>query len=165
LPDAEEVLQMAHIAIEYMILIPVLILQIFLLPYAASMIMNTWTTSIETASLQDACSHLGSSIQQLYFFLNNPSLSSGTVTNDMDLPRYINNYAYIGNATLISVSGSGSILQLSLKFMGNTISTTSPVTLGPNARWLNSTFMSNSTNPLINAYKDSNNTIWLSFKM
>jgi hypothetical protein len=25
--------------------------------------------------------------------------------------------------------------------------------------------MSNSTNPLINAYKDSNNTIWLSFKM
>jgi hypothetical protein len=157
---------MAHITIEYMILIPLLILQIFLLPYATSIIMNIWSTSSETIALQDATSHLGSSIQQLYFFLNNPSVSSGTVTSDLGIPPYIGNYAYIGNATLISVSGSGSgqVLELTLNLMGNTISTTSPVTLGQNAQWLNSTFMSNSTSACINAYKDSNNTIWLSFR-
>jgi hypothetical protein len=157
---------MANITIEYMILLPLLILQIFLLPYATNIIMNSWSTSSETIALQDATSHLGSSIQQLYFFLNNPSVSPGNVTSDLGIPPYIGNYAYIGNATLISVSGSdsGQVLELTLKLMGNTISTTSPVTLGQNAQWLNSTFMSNSTSACINAHKYSNNTILLSFR-
>jgi len=157
---------MANITIEYMILIPVLILQIFLLPYATGLVMNYWTTSNETLALNDATIHLGSSIQQLYFFLNNPSVSSGTVTNNLGIPPYIGNKAYIGNATLISVSGSGSskVLDLTLKYIGNKISTTTQVTLGQNTQWLNSTFMSNSPTAYINAFKDSNNTIWLSFR-
>jgi len=156
---------MANITVEYMILIPVLILQIFLLPYATSTIMNYWSTSSETLALNDASSRIGTSIQQLYFFLNNPSVASGTVTNDLKVSPYIGNYAYIGNATLFSVSGSGSgrVLELTLRLMGNAISTTSPFTLGNNVQWLKSTFMSNSTSTCINAYKDSNNTIWLSF--
>jgi len=149
-----------------MILIPVLILQIFLLPYATGLVMNYWSTSNETLALNDATIHLGSSIQQLYFFLNNPTISSGTVTNNLGIPQYIGKYAYIGNATLTSVSGysSGKVLVLTLKYMGNTIKTTSQVTLGQNTQWLNSTFMSNSTSACINAFKDSNNTIWLSFR-
>src|ERR1700690_2371131 len=98
---------MAHITLEYLILIPILILQIFLLPYLASAFMNSWSTSNQTLALQDASSHIRSSIQQLYFFLNNPSVSTGTVTNNIGTPQYIGNHAYIGNATLISVSGSG----------------------------------------------------------
>ena len=74
---------MAHITIEYMILIPVLILQIFLLPYATGIFMSYWTTSSETLALNDASIHISSSIEQLYFFLNNPSVSSGTVTNNL----------------------------------------------------------------------------------
>ena len=157
---------MANITIEYMILIPVLILQIFLLPYATGLVMNYWTTSNETLALKDATIHLGSSIQQLYFFLNNPSVSSGTVTNSLGIPKTLGNYAYIGNATLTSISGSssGKVLVLTLKYMGNPISTTAQVTLGQNTQWLNSTFMSNSTSACINAFKDSNNVIWLSFK-
>jgi len=156
---------MANITIEYMILIPFLILQIFLLPYATSAIMTYWSTSSETIALDNANSQIGGSLQQLYFFLNNPSVSAGTVTNDLNVAPFIGNYPYIGNATLISVSSSGSatVLELTLRLIGSKISVTSPFSLGPNAQWLNSTFMSNSTTASITAYKDSNNTILLSF--
>ena len=147
-----------------MILIPVLILQIFLLPYAASAFMNHWSTTSETLALQDASSHIRSSIQQLYFFLNNPSVSSGTITNNLGTPQYIANHAYVGNATVVSVSGSGKVLQLTLNLKGTTISSNTPITLGQNVQWSSSTFMSNSTTACINAFKDSNNTIWLSFR-
>jgi hypothetical protein len=157
---------MAHITIEYVILLPMLILQIFLLPYVAGIFMNYWSTSSETLALQDASSHISSSIQQLYFFLNNPSVSSGTVTNTLGTTHYISNHAYLGNATLISVAGSGSgkVLELTLHLKGTTIATTAPIVLGQNVQWSNSSFMSNSKSACINAYKDSNNVIWLSFR-
>ena len=154
---------MAHITIEYMILVPILILQIFLLPYAAGVVMNYWSTSSYTLALNEARVHLGSSIQQLYFFLSNPSVSSGTVKHVLGVSPYIGNYAYFGNATLTSGSGSGEVLKLTLSLVGNKISTTSPVSLGQNARWIDSTFMSNSTSACISGYKDSNSLIWLSF--
>jgi len=156
---------MANITIEYMILIPILVLQIFLLPYATGIFMNYWTTSSDTLALNDAGAHIGASIGQLYFFLNNPSVSTGTVTNNLNLPSYIGNYAYSGNATLASVSGSGSetVLKLTFTLVGTTISTTTPVTLGQNVQWVNSTFTSNSNNAGITGQKDSNDTILLSF--
>jgi hypothetical protein len=151
---------MANITIEYVILVPLLILQIFLLPYATSLIMSSWSTSSETLALQDASSRVGSSIQQLYFFLNQTSIPSGNVTSSMNIPRFINNYAYTGKATLPS---SSSVLQLTLKFMGNSISVTSPVNLGQNVKWQSSSFKSNSTTACIQACKYSNNTILLYF--
>ena len=156
---------MANITIEYMILIPILILQIFLLPFAAGLFMNYWSTSSDTLALNAASTHLSSSIEQLYFFLNNPTVSSGTVTNNLGIPQYIGNYAYVGTATLSSVSGSGSekVLELTLTLIGSTISTTTPITLGENAQWLNSTFMSNSNSAFISGNKESNDTILLSF--
>jgi hypothetical protein len=151
---------MANITIEYMILVPLLILQIFLLPYASSLIMSSWSNSSETLVLQDACSRVGSSIQQLYFFLNHTSIPSGSVTSNMNIPRFINNYAYTGNATL---PPSSNVLQLTLKFIGNSIFVTQPVDLGQNVQWQSSSFMSNSTTACIKACKYSNNTILLSF--
>ena len=157
---------MAHITVEYMILIPFLVLQIFLLPYATNIFMDYWSTSSETIALQQTASHIGSSIQQLYFFLNNPSVASGTVTSVLSVSPNIGNHVYTGNATLVSLSGSssGKLLKLSLNLVGDKASASTPVTLGQNVQWTNSTFMSNSTSAYINAYKDSNNTIWLSFK-
>ncbi len=154
---------MANISIEYMILIPILILQIFLLPYATGIFMNYWTTSSDTLALNDACAHISASIGQLYLFLNNPSVSSGTVTNDLGLSAYIGKYAYSGNATLTSVSGSGAVLELTLTLIGSTISTNTPVTLGLHVQWVNSTFMSNSNVACITGQKESNGTILLSF--
>jgi hypothetical protein len=155
----------ANITIEYMILIPILILQIFLLPYATGIFMNYWTTSSDTLALNDACTHISTIIGQLYLFLNTPSVSTGTVTNNLGVPTYIGKYAYTGNATLMLVSGSGSgeILELTLTMVGTTISTTTPVTLGQNAQWANSSFTSNSNNICITGQKASNDTILLSF--
>jgi hypothetical protein len=150
-----------------MILVPLLILQIFLLPFAAGVMMNYWTTSSETITLQDAASHLGSSIQQLYLFINNPALSTTTVTNNLGIPNYINGYYYSGKVTLTSSSGSGQeeILNLTLSMIGNQISTSSLVVLGQNAQWNPSctTFMSNSTTACIGANKYGNGTILLYF--
>jgi hypothetical protein len=148
-----------------MILIPLLILQIFLLPFAASVMMNYWTTSSETITLRDAATHLGSSIQQLYLFINNPALSTTTVTNNLGVPTYINSYAYSGKVTLTSASGSEEILNLTLSLTGSTISTSSFVVLGQNARWNPNyaTFMSNSPTACISANKYGNGTILLYF--
>ncbi|MGA2386713.1 MAG: hypothetical protein ABSG33_09285 [Candidatus Bathyarchaeia archaeon] len=158
---------MVNVTIEYMILIPLLILQIFLLPFAASMMMNYWSTSSETIALQDAASQLGSAIQQLYLFVNNPALSSATVTNDLGIPAYINGYAYTGTATLTSVFGSGSeqTLNLTLSLTRTSVSASAIVVLGQNAQWNSSlrTFTSNSASTSINAHKYSNSMILLYF--
>jgi len=150
-----------------MILVPLLILQIFLLPYAANAMMSYWTTSSETITLQDAASHLGSLIQQFYLFVNNPDLSTTTVTNSLGIPAYINGNAYTGKASLASVSGSGSeqILNLTLSMVKGSVSTYSIVDLGQNAQWKPSgtTFMSNSPNACVNALKYSNGTILMYF--
>ena len=148
-----------------MILVPLLILQIFLLPYAANAMMSYWTTSSETITLQDAASHLGSLIQQFYLFVNSPTLSSTTVTNNLGVPAYINGKAYIGRASLAPVSSSEQVLNLSLSLTGSSISAYAIVNLGQNARWNPSyaTFMSNAPNACINALKYSNGTILLYF--
>ena len=97
---------MTHITIEYVIMVPMLILQIFLFPLTASWLMNIWVDSRRTLALQDAASHLGSTIQQLYFALNHETISAGTATYSPGLPPFIEDYNYIGNATLRKVSGS-----------------------------------------------------------
>jgi len=149
-----------------MIMIPILIMQIFLFPLTASLIMNGWVDSRRTLALQETASHLGSSIQQLYSALNHATISAGTVTNKMDVPPFIEGYAYTGNATLRTAldPNSSKILDITLKLMGASIEATASVTLGQNVEWQNSIFMSNSTYASINATKQSNGVIWLSFR-
>ncbi len=150
-----------------MIMIPILIMQIFLFPLTASLIMNGWVDSRRTLALQETAGHLGSTIQQLYSSLNHETISAGTVTNKLDTPPFVDGYAYTGNATLrtASESNSSKFLDITLKLMGTSIEGTASVTLGQNVEWVpNSTFMSNSTNAIIKAQKQSNGTIWLSFE-
>ena len=150
-----------------MILIPLLILQIFLLPYAVGQMMNYWTTSSETITLQDAASHIGSLIQQLYLFLNNPDLSSLSVTDALGVPTFINGYAYSGTATLTTVSGSNSetVLNLTFSMIGTSVSAQSIVTLGQNAQWNPrfTTFTSSAPGACLAAQKSADNAIILSF--
>lgn len=157
---------MVQITIEYMIMIPILIMQIFLFPLTAGWIMNTWVDSRQTLALQETASHLGSSIQQVYSALNHESISAGTVTNRLEVPPFIEGYAYTGNATLRALDpapNSSQVLDITLRFMGGRIESTTSVTLGQNVVWQNSTFMSNSTYASIIAEKQLNGTIRLSF--
>lgn len=159
---------MAHVTIEYVIMIPLLILQIFLFPFAASWIMNVWVDSRRTLALQETASHLGSSIQQIYFSLNHTTIPEGTVTNKLDVPPFIEGYAYRGTVILKTISDpvpGSKVLELTLVLRGVDISATATVTLGDNAEWSEeySTFMSNSTSAYLQATKYGNEMIQLSF--
>ena len=157
---------MAHITIEYMIMLPMLILQIFLFPLTASWLMNIWVDSRRTLALQEAASHLGSTIQQLYFSLNHETISAGTATYSPGLPPFIENYNYVGNATLRAVSGSANsskVLSITLTLAKTRIIVTTLVTLGPNVLWQDSSFVSNSTHACVSAMKSATGTITLYF--
>jgi hypothetical protein len=147
-----------------MIMIPILIMQIFLFPLTASLIMNGWVDSRRTLALQETASHLGSSMQQLYSSLNHESIREGIVNNTLDTPPFIEGYAYTGNAELRNASdpNSARILDITLTLMGTRLEATSSVTLGQNVLWGNTTLMSNSTYAGISAAK-LNGTIQLSF--
>lgn len=148
---------MAHIAIEYVIMVPVLILQIFLFPLTTNWIMSMWTDNRRTLALQDAASHLGSTIQQLYFTLNEGEILNGTVTIKSPAPPLIDGFPYVGNATLKTtldpVLNPSKILELTLTLqkLGTTVHTS--VILGQNVEWKNSTFVSNSLDAGIKAEK------------
>ena len=157
---------MTHITIEYMIMVPVMILQIFLFPLTASWLMNIWVDSRRTLALQEVASHLGSTIQQLYFSLNHETISAGTATCSPGLPPFIENYQYTGNATLRAVSGSADsskVLSITLTLAKTKITVTTLVTLGSNVLWRPSVFVSNSTNAIVSAEKLSDGTIRLYF--
>jgi len=157
---------MPHVTIEYVIMVPVLIMQIFLFPLTASWLMNIWVDSRRTLALQETASHLGSTIQQIYFSLNHETISAGTATQKSNVPPFIENYPYNGTATLRTVSdfsNSSKILQITLRLgtVGTTVTTS--VVLGQNVLWNESTFVSNSTNACIRAEKLTDGNISLSF--
>lgn len=156
-----------QVTIEYMILIPVLVLQLFLFPLTVGWFMNTWVDSRRSLELQGAASHLGSSIQQVYFSLNHTTIQAGTLTNTLNIPPFIEGYAYTGNAALRTaldpVFNSSKVLDITLKFVGLELSTTTSVTLGQNIEWNPSSFMSNSTHACVTAEKYPDGTIRLSF--
>jgi hypothetical protein len=150
-----------------MIMVPILILQIFLFPLTATWLMRIWVDSRRTLAVQDVASHLGSTIQQLYFSLNHATISAGTVTYSPGLPPFIEDSAYIGNATLRTIldpiMNSSKVLELKIRLASSGIAVTTSVILGPNAQWQESTFMSNSTNAFVSAQKFPNGTITLTF--
>jgi hypothetical protein len=156
---------LTQITIEYMIMLPILIMQIFLFPLTAGIIMNGWVDSRRTLALQETASHLGSSMQQLYSSLNHESIREGVVNNTLGTPPFIEGYAYKGNAVLRNASDANStrVLDITLRLMGTGLEAASSVTLGQNVLWQNSTLMSNSTYAGISAAKLSDGTIQLAF--
>jgi len=159
---------MAQISIEYMIMIPILILQIFLFPIAATAIMNAWTDSRITVQLQEVSGHLGSSIQQLYYTMNHESISSGSLTAKLDVPTVIqdgpNDYNYkitLSNAT--NPNSSVKVMNLTLSLIGANGKASTLVTLGNNADWQNNLTFKSSNTSVISATKSSG-SISLSFQ-
>lgn len=155
---------MPSITLEYMIMIPVLILQIFIFPLTASVIMNTWADSSMTIELQETAGHMGSSIQQLYYTMNHASIPNGTMTITLDTPPLIQGHAYkttLSHATHLDTSSQ--IMNVTLKLIGTKDQTSTLVTLGQNVDWQeNLTFNSTAHSLSLIAHKMSN-SIWLSF--
>jgi hypothetical protein len=128
--------------------------------------MSIWVDSRRTLALQDAVSHLGSTVQQLYFSLNHETISAGTATYSPGLPPFIEDYNYIGNATLYTVSAaanSSKVLNITLILAKTKITVTTLVILGSNVQWQDSSFVSNSTHACVSAMKNAIGTITLYF--
>ena len=158
---------MPNVTIEYAIMIPILVLQIFLFPITASWLMNVWVDSRKTLTLQETASNMGSTIQQVYIALNLEETPTGIITQKMTLPMYIENHPYIGTGGLRTVLeadlNSSKILDITLKLdtLGTAVNTS--IVLGENVVWKESTFRSNSTDACVKAEKYTNGTIILSF--
>ncbi len=155
---------MVHITIEYMIMIPVLIAQIFLFPFAATIIMNTWADQQNNLELQEIAGHLASSVQQLYFTMNWASDDSGYLTSTVDAPKTIDYHNY--TITLQDVStivSSAKIMKITLSLVGANGDSSSLITLGANAAWENGiTYTSYNVKSI--AANKSSSSIWLSFE-
>lgn len=155
---------MAHVTIEYIIMIPLLILQIFLFPWATSSMMNIWVNARRDLALKDAASNIGSAIQQLYSSLSSSDISAGTIVYVPDLPAYIEGCPFEATGYIYSPSNSSKILRITLRLMvyGNTADTS--VILGENVEWQSSTLVSNSSDAAIVITKYSNGSLVFMFR-
>jgi hypothetical protein len=158
---------MVHVTIEYMIMIPLLILQIFLFPLTATWLMSTWVNQRRNLALQDVAGHLSSTIQQLYFSLNHQTVPAGESTCSPGLPPSIEDIFYAATAKLRTVgapSNSSNMLDIKVTLVGTTNTVGTTVILGPNVDWHSSVFQSNSTKAAVTAQKFVNGTIALWFE-
>ena len=156
---------MPQISIEYMIMIPLLILQVFLFPLTVGWMMNSWADSRQTLALRETASHVGSLVHQVYSALNHDSISDGEVTNTLKVPPFIEGYSYSGNASLRDAADNASkILDITLKFKGASVDATASVTLGANVMWnADSMFLSNSSYASLLAEKMPNGSVLMYF--
>lgn len=157
---------MPHITIEYTIMVPLLIFQIFIFPLAASRMASNWADSRRDTSLKDAANYIASTIQQLYLTVNRKEVSAGNVTQASTLPPTIDLYPYtaVGSLSSLSDLNSSKILTLflTLENLGNTA--TANAVLGSNVLWAEeSIFRSNSPDASVNIQKFADGTLLFSF--
>jgi hypothetical protein len=155
---------MTQITIEYMIMIPVLILQIFIFPLTTTVIMDTWTNSRQTLELQETAGHLSSTVQQLYYTINHASIANGSMKINLNTPTLIENRAYTTTLQHVAQTDSScAIMKITMTLIGTKSTASTIVTLGNNTNWTeNLAFNSTTHNLSITANKTANN-IWLSF--
>jgi hypothetical protein len=158
---------MVHVTIEYMIMIPLLVLQVFLFPMTAGWLMTTWVNQRRNLALQDVAGHLSSTIQQLYFALNHQTVPAGESTYSPGMPPSIEDLFYTATAKLRPLGApmnSTNMLDVTIKLVGTTNTVATTVILGPNVDWRSSVFESNSTKAAVTAQKFVNGTIALWFE-
>lgn len=154
---------MPSIVLEHVILIPLLILQILLFPFAASIMVSSWIESRRQVALQGAADQLGSTIQQVYFSLNHKEILAGTFTQVLTLESTIEFYHYTAVGSLSYPTFNSSKLTLSVTLLGPGNTAESTVTLGSNVEWSPSVFWSNSSKASINVQKLEDGVLCFSF--
>ncbi|HVP40631.1 MAG TPA: hypothetical protein VMS95_01590 [Candidatus Krumholzibacteriaceae bacterium] len=148
---------MPHVGMEYAIMVPVLIMQVILLPLSTGWIMANWTNSRMQVGLQDAANNIGSTIEQMYLSLNRDDVLPGTITKSFNVPTTIESRIYFATGAL-KTANSTKILNLYFTLQGTATKANTSVTLGPNVAWQSSTFMSNSSAACIRLVKITNVT-------
>ena len=153
---------MPHSNIEYAIMAPILILQVVFLPVATTWMMDYWGVKRMETTLQDVASHLGTTVQQLYYSLNRDDVLPGKVTQILDIPKYIESNPYTITVSSLKIENSTAI-DLHLALLQQDVTARVRTILGSNARLSPSSFASNSTSTQLTAEKYTNGTINFSF--
>jgi hypothetical protein len=157
---------MPHVAVEAVILAPLLVIQILLFPLVANAISSNWANATRDIMLNETGSQIASTIQQLYLSLNRPEVSTGNITQASTFPIEIDAQAYTVTGLLRNSSspGSGKILflNLTLQKLGNKAMVQTP--LGPNVLWdEGSLFYSSSSDASIKVQKRADDMLLFSF--
>jgi len=152
-----------NVTMEYAIMVPILLMQVLLIPVATGWMMDVWVDRRRETALQDVASHVGSTVQQLYLSLNREEIGAGTVNQTSNVPPFIESIPYVIDASDRRVENS-TIIDLHLALMGTSITATTHVTLGSNVLLgTQRNFISNSTSACIKVEKFSNGTLSFSF--
>lgn len=157
---------MPHVAIEAVLMTPLLVLQILLFPFVASTMSSYWANATRDITLQETASQIASTIQQLYLSLDRIEVRTGTVTQASTFPTEIAGHSYTarGSLTASLEQGYGKILtiNLTLQALGNSAS--AKTSLGSNTLWgTQSVFTSSSLTASIKVQKYANGTLLFSF--
>jgi len=152
-----------HITIEYVMLIPLLFIQILVFPFAASVMTSSWVDARRDAALQGIASHLASTIQQLYLSVNREEIVAGNITQASTLPPTIESYPYTAMGNMSASLDSSKVLTLTLRLEEARNTVTATALVGPNAKWSGGTLRSNSPDASINVQKFTNGTLLFSF--
>ena len=157
---------MVNVAIEVVLLAPLLVIQILLFPFVANTLSANWANSTRDVALKETASQMADSIQQLYLSLNRPEVSAGTTILTPTFPSEISECPYYVKGLFGSTSqpsfGKILVLNLTLQKLGNTI--TVQTTLGSNVLWnAASIFDSSSPSASIKVQKFVNGTLLFSF--
>jgi len=161
-----EVCVLPHVTIEAVILAPLLIVQITLFPFVASMMSSKWADSTWKITLEEAGSQMANTIQQLYLSFNRAEVSAGTMIQASTFPAEISGQAYIATGSLnwSLTQSSGKILVLNLTLQKTGVRATVRTPLGPNVLWdEQSLFDSSSPNASIKVRKFVDGTLLFSF--
>jgi len=155
-----------HVAIEAVLMTPLLVIQILLFPFVASTMSSYWANATRDITLQETASQIASTIQQLYLSLNRIEVTAGTVTQASTFPTQIAGHSYTARGSLSASleQGYGKILtiNLTLQVLGN--SATAKTSLGSNTLWsTQSVFTSSSLTASIKVQKFANGTLLFSF--
>jgi hypothetical protein len=153
------------VTIEYVILIPLLFTQVIVFPLVASTMTSNWQDSQRGIELQDTANHLASTIQQFYLTVNRDEILAGTITQASPVPTTVSSYRYTATGSLNTPSDPNATkiltVTLTLEELGNTVA--AEAVLGPNVKWIDSTFHSSYANASIVVQKLSNSTLVFSF--
>lgn len=153
---------MPHVGMEYAIMIPILIMQVILMPLSAAWIISMWTDQRLQTELQDAANNVGSTVQQLYLSLNSEEVLPGTTSKMLNVPTTIESFLYYGNGSLRTVN-TAKVLNLRFYMQGSGITANASVNLGPNVEWQSSVFRSNSTTASVQVQKSVTGLLTFSF--
>jgi len=146
-------------------MIPVLFVQLLVFPFVANVMVSSWQDSRRQISLQNVADHLGSTIQQLYFYVSLEDIAPGIITQKSTLPLAIDEspFTAIGSLIVPPNPDLGRKLLLSLTMEKFRTTATSTVTLGTNVKWKESVFRSNSPDASIKVQKFANHTLLFFF--